>query len=137
MYVAIIAAVGGIMLYSLATRANLGINVIHDRNPLFVRLADGDIRNGYTVRLLNKLPVARHVTFEVAGLPGASIEIPGVPLPPDGDRAIEVGPDQTRELRLLITDHAHRAGATAEIAIIVTDRATGETARSSDHFRGQ
>jgi cytochrome c oxidase accessory protein FixG len=136
MYAAIIAIVGGVMLYSLATRANLGISVIHDRNPIFVRLADGDIRNGYTVRLLNKRPIVRHFTFAVEGLAGASIEIAGLATPPDGDHAIEVGPDQTRELRVLVTDDSHRAGTAADISIIVTDRATGETARASDHFRG-
>jgi cytochrome c oxidase accessory protein FixG len=136
MYVAIIAVVGSVMIYGLATRANLGVNIIHDRNPIFVRLADGDIRNGYTVRILNKLAVTRHFTFTVEGLSGASIDVAGMPLPPDGDRAIEVRPDQTRELRILITDHAHRAGTTTDIAIVITDRATGETARASDHFRG-
>jgi polyferredoxin len=30
--------------------------VLHERNPLFVRLSDGSIRNAYTVRLLNKRP---------------------------------------------------------------------------------
>jgi cytochrome c oxidase accessory protein FixG len=136
MYAAIIAIVGGVMLYSLATRANLGISVIHDRNPIFVRLADGDIRNGYTVRLLNKQPRTRHFTFAVEGLADATIEIAGLAVPPDGDHAIEVGPDQTRELRVLVTDHANSAGATADISIVVTDRATGETARAFDHFRG-
>ncbi|HWM48228.1 MAG TPA: cytochrome c oxidase accessory protein CcoG [Xanthobacteraceae bacterium] len=136
MYAAIIALVGGFMLYTLATRETLGVSIIHDRNPIFVRLADGDIRNGYTVRLLNKERVTRYLTFAVEGLPGATIDLPGVPLPPDGDRAIEVGPDQTRELRLLITDHGQRIGATTDIAIVVTDRASGHTARASDHFRG-
>ena len=42
------------MLYTLATRDSEGISVIHDRNPIFVRLADGAIRNAYTVRILNK-----------------------------------------------------------------------------------
>ena len=38
----------------LAFRATLDINVLHDRNPLFVTLSDGSIRNGYTVKILNK-----------------------------------------------------------------------------------
>ena len=35
------------MAYTLATRRNDGVAVIHDRNPLFVRLADGAVRNAY------------------------------------------------------------------------------------------
>ena len=30
------------------------INVMHDRNPIYVRLSDGSVRNGYTVRIVNK-----------------------------------------------------------------------------------
>ncbi|HEY4773809.1 MAG TPA: cytochrome c oxidase accessory protein CcoG [Xanthobacteraceae bacterium] len=133
-YAGIIALVGAIMVYSLATRESLGLNVIHDRNPIFVRLADGAIRNAYTVRILNKRTVARRFALAIEGVPGASLEIVGEPTPPDGDPAIEVGPDQTREVRVLVTDHGTGAPSSA-ITFTVIDRATGEAARASDHFR--
>ena len=41
-------------LHAGDARAARRISVIHDRNPMFVRLADGAIRNAYTVRILNK-----------------------------------------------------------------------------------
>jgi polyferredoxin len=123
------------MLYALATRDNVGVSVIHDRNPIFVQLADGEIRNGYTVRILNKYNLARRFTLKVEDLPGAIIEVGGVSTSADGDHAIEVGPDQTRELRVLITDHERRSGKETPIAISVTDRETGESARAFDHFR--
>ncbi len=135
MYAAIIVAVSGTMLYALATRDNVGVSVIHDRNPIFVQLADGEIRNGYTVRILNKYNLARRFTLKVEDLPGAIIEVGGVSTSADGDHAIEVGPDQTRELRVLITDHERRSGKETPIAISVTDRETGESARAFDHFR--
>ena len=53
-YAAIIAIVAAVMAYALATRQSEGISVIHDRNPIFVRLSDGELRNGFTVRILNK-----------------------------------------------------------------------------------
>ena len=60
LYAAIIAVVGGIMIYTLATRDSEGISVIHDRNPMYVRLSDGALRNGYTIRIVNKqLEVSR------------------------------------------------------------------------------
>ena len=40
-------------------------------------LADGSIRNGYTLRILNKRPVERHFTLAVEGLSGVRIEVPG------------------------------------------------------------
>jgi len=53
-----IAAVGAIMLYALLTRSLLDVNVLHDRNPVAVKLSDGSIRNAYTVHLLNKKDAA-------------------------------------------------------------------------------
>ena len=56
--------VGGIMLYTLATRQDLSASaVIHDRNPMFVRLSDGRVRNGYTLRILNKKLQEREFTL--------------------------------------------------------------------------
>ncbi len=53
LYMLFIAVVGGIMLATLATRSDLGVSALHDRNPLYLQLADGSIRNAYTVRILN------------------------------------------------------------------------------------
>ena len=43
------------MLMALLLRPDLDVNVLRDRNPLYVKLSDGGVRNGYTVKLLNKL----------------------------------------------------------------------------------
>ena len=47
----------------------------HDRAPLFVRTADGSIRNGYTIKLVNK--TGRDAVFElsVGGVAGARMAI--------------------------------------------------------------
>ncbi len=42
-----------ILLY-FATRSNLEFSAEHDRNPLFVLTKDGGIRNGYTIKIMNK-----------------------------------------------------------------------------------
>ena len=39
----------------LLLRPELEVSVLHDRNPIYVKLSDGGLRNGYTVKLLNKL----------------------------------------------------------------------------------
>ncbi|MBE7247841.1 MAG: cytochrome c oxidase accessory protein CcoG, partial [Actinomycetospora chiangmaiensis] len=74
LYAVLVAAVGGIMLTGLATRTFTGLSVLHDRNPLFVTLSDGAIRNGYTVRISNKRPGERHYALTVEGLAGARVE---------------------------------------------------------------
>ena len=76
-YSLLIVAVGALMLYTLMTRSLLDVNVLHDRNPVLVRLSDGSIRNGYTVRLLNKRGLARVVAVDISGLKGATLHVVG------------------------------------------------------------
>jgi cytochrome c oxidase accessory protein FixG len=134
LYTAIIAVVGGVMLYALATRSSMDVNVLHDRNPLFVLLSDGGIRNNYTVRILNKGP-ARTFNFAVSGLEGAELHAPGVEAGADGRLAVEVGQDQTREIRLSVQVKSAQVPAhPVMIAIKATDIATGESTEAADHF---
>ena len=58
-YVSALLLAVGVMTVALAMRATLGLSVLHDRAPLFVRLPDGDLRNGYTVKIVNKGPDSR------------------------------------------------------------------------------
>jgi polyferredoxin len=135
-YAAAITLVGVTMLYALATRHSLGISAIHDRNPIFVRLADGSIRNGYTIRILNMKPETRYFALRVDGLVHPAIEIAGTTRSTDSTQAIEVGPDQTRELRLLVTENAAPdTPAARDITIVLSDIVTGESASTLDHFR--
>ena len=53
-----------------STRDRLEVNVLHDRNPQFVTLSDGSIRNGYTVKLLNMIPEPRTIIVTMRGLAG-------------------------------------------------------------------
>jgi len=135
LYAAIIVAVGAVMLYTLATRQSIGVNVLHDRNPLFVRMHDGAIRNAYTVRVLNKTGGSREFWLTVDGLDGSFVDIAGEPSRMDGNNMIEVGPDQTREVRVLVTDYSQRESS-VPITFVITDRMSRNTAAVSDYFRG-
>ena len=137
-YAAIIALVGGVMLYTLATRSFLAINVLHDRNPLFVTLSDGAIRNGYTIRLLNKREHGRTVALSVAGVPGVKMEAIGINNAVDGRPFISIGPDQTREVRLFVTAPADaKLGRSEPVTFRITDIVAGESATANDHFMSQ
>ena len=134
LYAAIIALVGCIMLYALATRSSMSVNVLHERNPLFVLLADGSVRNDYTVRLLNKGP-QRTFALDVSGLPGAVVHVSGIERGADGKLIVEVGQDQTRELRMSVqVRSAMLPRNAANIEIKANDTATGQTAGVGDHF---
>jgi cytochrome c oxidase accessory protein FixG len=73
LYVVVMAIVGAVMLTQLLNRSTLDVNVIRDRNPPFVRLADGSVRNDYAVKLVNMAPRERRVAIEVSGLEGARL----------------------------------------------------------------
>ena len=80
-------------------RTTLDVNVLHDRNPPYVLLSDGGVRNGYTVKILNKLHEPREFALDVRGLEQARLAIVGM----DEGAAIRVTTDDLRELRVLVT----------------------------------
>jgi cytochrome c oxidase accessory protein FixG len=134
-YAGVIVLVGAIMLYSLLTRSVLDISVLHDRNPLVVTLADGSIRNGYTVRVLNKLNDLRTLRLDVDGLPGAEVHVVGPDAAASGQALIAVGPDQTREVRVLVTAPADaKLERSTALVFRVADLAGGRPAATQDHF---
>jgi cytochrome c oxidase accessory protein FixG len=134
-YAAIIASAGAVMLYALLTRSYLDISVRHDRNPLFVTLSDGSIRNAYGVHLLNKRPDISPVELEVQGLPEAEIHVVGLDAAIPGNPLISIGPDQGREIRVLVTiPPTARVAPSTALTFRATDTATNESAVASDHF---
>ena len=70
-YLTIWAAIGAAMLFTLGQRTRLDISVQHDRNPAFVQLSDGEVRNNYTVKIRNMETRPRVVSLSISGLPGA------------------------------------------------------------------
>ena len=98
------SAVGIGLLVALGSRDRLEVNVLHDRNPQFVTLSDGSIRNGYNVKLLNMIPEPRTVMLKIEGLPGAVMTIPELENQIGGDSyAVPVDPDKLRSLRVFVS----------------------------------
>jgi cytochrome c oxidase accessory protein FixG len=136
MYAAMIAVVGSVMLYALATRQVEGVSVIHDRNPMFVRLVDGALRNAYTMRIVNKSHEPREFAVTIGSLSDAAVDLIGSQPRPDGTHVVEVGPDQTRELRVLVTVRGEPEQSSKRIVFQLTDIATGDRVQAADHFFG-
>src|SRR5262249_19579015 len=123
------------MLYALATRSYLEVSARHDRNPLFVKLSDGSIRNAYTVRLLNKRHNVSSIALVLEGLPAADVHTVGQDTAVAATPLIPVGPDQGREVRVLVTvPPTLRIDRSTPLTFRATDVAAGETAIARDHF---
>lgn len=71
----VLSFVAAIMLYALIARAPIELHVLHDRNPVFVQLSSGEIRNGYIIKILNKTHDNKTYMLRVQGLEGARIDI--------------------------------------------------------------
>ncbi|WP_395614359.1 cytochrome c oxidase accessory protein CcoG [Allosphingosinicella sp.] len=70
-YFSIWGAIGLALLFGLSARTRLDVSAQEDRNPLYVRLSDGAVRNGYTVKIRNMELRPRNVRITLEGLPGA------------------------------------------------------------------
>jgi polyferredoxin len=85
------------------TRERLDVNVLHDRNPQFVMLSDGSVRNGYTLKILNMIARPRVMAVRIEGLPQGAISIAGIEAQNDGSFLVPVEPDRLRSLKVFVT----------------------------------
>jgi cytochrome c oxidase accessory protein FixG len=70
-YFSLWSAVGLAMLAVLADRTRLDISAQHQRNPAWVQLSDGHVRNNFTVKLRNMEARPREMSVSLGGLPQA------------------------------------------------------------------
>ena len=132
LYAVLWSLLGLFMVYALATRGDLDISALHDRSPLFVRLTEGGLRNGYTIRILNKQHAERHLVLRVENLPGAELSIVGQ----DGN-TIDVPADDVRSLRAYVSLPAGAVkSASTNFSLAVSDKEGGASARYETVFRG-
>ena len=138
LYAGAMAVVSAIMLTALLLRPDLDVNVLRDRNPLFVKLSDGGVRNGYTVKLLNKLYAPRALSLGIEGLPGAKLSVVG--LENEVNPTVTVPPDELKSIRLYVNLDKQAVAALGGVAtsfdIVVTDVAGGERMEHSAIFQG-
>ncbi len=102
LYAAVLALVGSVMLAALLMRTTVELNVLRDRNPLYVTLVDGRIRNAYTVHILNKTHAQHRYVLHVEGVPDAvisTIEIEGA----GGSLELAAKPDAVASERIFVT----------------------------------
>ncbi|GAB4127075.1 MAG: cytochrome c oxidase accessory protein CcoG [Rhodothalassiaceae bacterium] len=138
-YAVMIIIVGAIMLYSLMTRDFLDLTVIHDRNPLYVTLSDGSIRNGYRLKIVNKTHETRHFSVAAEGIAGLHIlEGSGSGI---ANGQITVGPDSVEEVRLFLgvtpegLSERGLEDGDAPIRITLVDEDSGEKLGKNTVFR--
>ncbi len=137
LYSVLIAVALGIMGWAWVTRSDVQISVIEDRNPLFVRLSDGGIRNGYTLKILNKTHERLRFAVSADSIAASELSIVGQE---NGNEEIAVEADVVRALKVYVTvpvnGKGSLVGSSTPLRFIVTDLATGDQVIRDTSFRG-
>jgi len=100
-YSVLLSLVGAAIAYGLVNRNMTEIHVLRDRNPLFVALSDGTVRNGYDIKILNKTHADRVYQLSVKGMPGLEMRVQGF-----GDVTVDHLPvfaDSVGHFRIFVT----------------------------------
>ena len=136
-YAAILSIVVIGMIVSLTTRSRLEINLVADRQPLFVRLADGAIRNGYTLKILNMKREEKEYLLSTGGLGGAEIMVTGLHPEPAAAVTLRVLPDDVGAFRIFVKAPPQALqGRQTGYDLVLTDLATRDTVVHRAVFAG-
>ncbi|MEO0363608.1 MAG: FixG Ig-like domain-containing protein, partial [Pseudomonadota bacterium] len=134
-YTALWGAVGLGLLFALFIRSDVDMTVAAVRNPVFVQLSDGSIRNAYDIRLRNKTGEAR--TFRVSAVADEALLLQ---LEGTRERRVTVPPDETFLQRAYLVakpDHPAASDSSTEVRFWVEDVESNERAEAETRFRGR
>nr|WP_317625775.1 cytochrome c oxidase accessory protein CcoG [Rhodoalgimonas zhirmunskyi] len=137
MYTTLWALVGVGLVVALFIRSDIDMTVAPVRQPTFVTLSDGTIRNVYEVRLRNKHGEERPFTMSVGGDETLSLIIEGEP---DGDTTIDVPPDTAKPVRVYVEAPRGSVAADSErvpFRLWVEDDESGARAYKDTVFNGR
>ncbi len=135
LYTGLWAGIGLVLLYALATRADLTLSVEPIRNPINVTLSDGSIRNAYELRLRNMTGYPREITVSAEAEAPLLLELQGTT-----GLAVTVPANETLRQRVYLTsapDSPASALASTPVTLIATDaggadaRGTGQAAEET------
>ncbi|MGC1270140.1 MAG: cytochrome c oxidase accessory protein CcoG [Croceibacterium sp.] len=102
-YFGIWVAIGLALLFALGARSHIDISAAPDRNPPFMLMSDGSVRNAFTVKLRNMENRPRRMKVSLDGLPAARIWTDDMARE-DAEREVyrTVPADETMPLRIYV-----------------------------------
>jgi cytochrome c oxidase accessory protein FixG len=132
-YATALTIVSGLMLWGLGHRSQVVLEALRDRNPTFVRLHDGAVRNGYTLKIDNRSFERRDVQVAISGLPGAMLKTAGA-VPTVGAIKVVLPPNAVSSVRLFVTEPDASASERSQRVSFVLNGPGGLTAQSASTF---
>jgi cytochrome c oxidase accessory protein FixG len=133
-YFLVWAGIGLGLMFALGTRTRTDISVAPDRNPPFMLMSDGSVRNSYTIKLRNMESRPRAMQMSLSGLPGAVMWTGDMPRT-DASRSLrrEVDADITQVLRVYVVAPPHTGAQDIVFKVAALD-SKGETDASETYF---
>ena len=135
MYTALWLLVAFGLLFALFIRSDIEMTVAPIRNPTYVTLSDGSIRNTYDVRLRNKNTETRQFRLSVKGDSTLRVQLEGTPY-----ESVQVPADTTMLQRVYVVSPAGSAPSEAEaigFRFWVEDLTNGDRAYKDTTFNGK
>ncbi len=102
-YAGVLSAALVVMLGAWLLRDTLTLTVLRDRAPLYVQLADGGLRNGYTLKLANKLRGDLALPLVLEGPQGLRLLVQDAALDAQGRPLLTTRDDGITQWRALVT----------------------------------
>jgi cytochrome c oxidase accessory protein FixG len=136
LYAAALLLASGLLLWAMLSRTTLDVSILHDRNPLYVTLSDGGLRNGYTIKIHNKLLEPRRLRIDVGGIDGARATILGQE---NKEPVVDLAPAEVAAVKLYLSVPpaaiSRLAGEAVPVTIAVTDTADQTVTVRESTFR--
>ncbi|MEL6476376.1 MAG: cytochrome c oxidase accessory protein CcoG [Pseudomonadota bacterium] len=133
LYTMLWAGIGIAMVVSLFLRDTIDITVERDRNPLFVTLSDGSVRNAFEVRVQNRNPQPNpfRLSATVEGDVYLRLTVQG-----EDATAILIPPDATRKLRVFLTAPPGEVTGQVPVTLWIENLFTHERSPYATRFHG-
>ena len=112
-YAAVLVIATGVLFYNIGTRADSEANVQQVRQPLFIMLSDGSIRNRYQIHIVNKSEHDETYVLNVRGIPHEALDIGSIP-------EIKVRAGKNLNLNVKVNLSSELAKVTSRFQFIVT-----------------
>ncbi|SFG55095.1 cytochrome c oxidase accessory protein CcoG [Sulfitobacter dubius] len=129
------AAIGVALVVALFVRPEIDMTVAPVRNPTFVTLSDGSIRNAYDIRLRNKHGEARDFRLSLGAAAGLKLALEGYV-----GTTVAVPPDSTQRQRVYVIappEAPAAARARSDLRFWVEDVSSGARAHGDTIFNGK
>jgi cytochrome c oxidase accessory protein FixG len=135
LYTVLWSLVGVGLIFALFIRPEVDMTVAPVRNPIYVTLSDGSIRNVYEVRLRNRHGEERPYKLSVTGDPAIRLQLEGTPY-----ATVDVPADSTKLQRLYLVAPPNAPASNrerTEVRLWVEDTSTGDRAYEDTVFNGR